>query len=74
MSSDTLPFYTPICSGRTNPAPAPDMLALRDRLAAAIARSPIDTAVAITDLRTGETVDVRGADSRCPDARSTSSR
>ncbi len=64
--SETLPFYTPICSGRTSPAPAPDMLALRDRLAAAIARSPIDTAVAITDLRTGETIDVRGADPRLP--------
>ena len=66
MPSETLPFYTPICDGRTDPAPAPDMLALRDRMAAAISNSPIDTAVAITDLRTGETVDVNGAQTRLP--------
>lgn len=66
MPTETLPFYTPICSGRTDPPPAPDMLALRDRMAAAIASSPINTAVAITDLRTGETVDVNGALTRLP--------
>jgi beta-lactamase family protein len=66
MASDTLPFYTPICSGRTDPAPAPDMLGLRDEIAAAVADSPINTAVAITDLRTGETVDVNGSQPRLP--------
>jgi len=66
MPTDTLPFLTPICSGRTDPAPAPDMLALRDRMAAAIGSSPIDTAVAVTDLRTGESVAVRGNDVRLP--------
>ncbi len=66
MATDTVPFYTPICSGRTDPAPAPDILGLRDRMAAAIAHSPINTAVAITDLRTGETVDVNGAQTRLP--------
>ena len=66
MPSATLPFYTPICSGRGDPAPAADMLALRDQLASAIAASPIDTAVAVTDLRTGETVDVHGVDERLP--------
>lgn len=66
MASETLPFYTPICDGRADPAPAPDMLALRDRMAAAISGWPIDTSVAITDLRTGETVDVNGTELRLP--------
>jgi beta-lactamase class A len=65
-ASDTVPFYTPVCSGPTSPPPASDMLALRDRIAAAIDASPIDTAVAITDVGTGETIDVRGADPRLP--------
>ncbi len=63
---DTLAFYTPVCSGRAEPAPAQDMLYLRDDIAAAIDRTTIDTAVAITDLRTGETIDVNGYDVRLP--------
>ncbi|MGD0115375.1 MAG: serine hydrolase [Dehalococcoidia bacterium] len=43
------------------PAPAsPDLLQLRDSLAAAVADSGIDAAVAVTDLQTGESIDVRG--------------
>lgn len=65
--SSTLAFYTPVC----DPAPldqpaAADMTALRDRIAAAIDGDTIDTAVAITDLRTGETIDVGGDDVRLP--------
>lgn len=41
-------------------AAAPDLLQLRDRLAAAVADSGIDAAVAVTDLQTGESIDVNG--------------
>jgi beta-lactamase class A len=67
MSSATFAFYTPVCDvGAYAPAPAGDMLALRDRIAAAIADSGIDTAVAVTDLRTRETIDVNGGAVRLP--------
>jgi hypothetical protein len=67
MPSQTLAFFTPVCDGgASNPAPAPDMLRLRDSIANAIANSGINTAVAITDLRTGETIDVNGNDVRLP--------
>ncbi|MBF6598905.1 MAG: serine hydrolase [Dehalococcoidia bacterium] len=67
MASETFSFYTPVCDQAAYaPAPARDMLALRDRIAAAIAASGIDTAAAITDLRTGETIDVNGARNRLP--------
>jgi beta-lactamase class A len=66
-STPPLAFYTPVCDPSVyQPAPGPDMLALRDNIAAAIARSGINTAVAITDLRTGETIDVNGANNRLP--------
>ncbi len=65
--STTLAFYTPECGVKPNgPPPAPDMLTLRDRIAAAIDESQIDTAVAITDLRTGEVIDVAGETPRLP--------
>jgi hypothetical protein len=66
-SSSTLAFFTPVCDATSyEPQPAGDMLALRGQLEAAIAASGIDTAVAITDLRTGETVDVSGNANRLP--------
>jgi hypothetical protein len=65
MASETFPFYTPVCTPH-EPYPANDMWALRDRMAAAIANSPIDTAIAVTDLQTGETVDVFGDAPRLP--------
>jgi hypothetical protein len=66
-ASGTVAFFTPICDPNAyQPAPAADMLRLRDDLAAAITNSGIDTAVAITDLRTGETVDVNGNANRLP--------
>jgi hypothetical protein len=66
-ASDTVSFFTPVCDTSTHePAPAQDMIDLRARIDAAIAGAGIDTAVAITDLRTGETIDVNGADARLP--------
>ena len=66
-ASSTLAFFTPICDAAAyEPAPASDMLALRDSIANAIGATTIDTAVAITDLRTGETIDVKGDDTRLP--------
>jgi hypothetical protein len=40
--------------------PDPRLLTLRDRLAAAIDESGINAAVAVTDLQTGESIDVNG--------------
>ena len=42
----------------------PDLQGLRDRLAAAIDDSGINAAVAVTDLQTGESIDVKGDDPR----------
>jgi hypothetical protein len=66
-TSRTLGFYTPVCdpSQATRP-PAQDMLDLRFNIEQAIVSSRINTAVAITDLQTGETVDVRGSETRLP--------
>lgn len=65
--TQTLAFYTPVCdAGASEPAPQGDMLALRDEIAGAIEASRINTAAAITDLRTGETIDVNGTQQRLP--------
>jgi beta-lactamase class A len=65
--SATLAFYTPVCSpGGNEPAPAADMVALQQQLGAAVYASGFNAAVAITDLRTGETIDVNGYDTRLP--------
>ena len=45
-------------------APNPAMLQLRDNLAAAINDSGFNVAVAVTDLQTGESIDVKGDDPR----------
>ena len=61
-----LEFFTPICDPAAyEPRPTTDMLALRDGSRRAI-RTRDQTAVAITDLRTGETIDVNGTDVRLP--------
>ncbi len=44
----------------TPPPASADLLQLRDQLAAAVADSGLDAAVAVTDLQTGESIDVRG--------------
>jgi hypothetical protein len=62
-----LQFRTPVCDATAaEPAPRPDMLALRDRIGGTIFLSGINAAVAITDLQTGETIDVNGLDPRLP--------
>ena len=62
-------------SGRsTEPAPAADMLALRDRSRRRDRRAAIDTAVAITDLRPARRSTSTATTSGCPAARSTCSR
>lgn len=67
MASATLAFYTPVCDPNADtPPPAGDMLRLQDNLGAAVASSGINTAIAITDLRTGETIDVNGYNVRLP--------
>ncbi|HYM14907.1 MAG TPA: serine hydrolase [Dehalococcoidia bacterium] len=66
LPSQTLAFYTPVCDGGDAPTPGPDMRHLRDNVANAIQASGIDSAVAITDLRTGETIDVEGDGVRLP--------
>jgi hypothetical protein len=66
-ASHTVAFFTPICDASSYFVnPAEDMWRLRDSIDAAIAGSGIDTAVAITDLRTGETIDVNGTANRLP--------
>jgi len=66
-TSQTVMFYTPVCDGgAAQPRPAPDMIQLRADIAAAIDGSTINTAVAITDLQTGETVEVNGDAPRLP--------
>ena len=66
-ASGTYSFYTPVCDPAAyRPGPGPDMIALRDNLQRAIAASGFNAAVAITDLRTGESIDVMGDDPRLP--------
>ena len=66
--SSTLSFYTPVCDAAASapPDPGADLLELREEIAEAINEGTIDTAVAITDLRTGETIDVAGSAQRLP--------
>ena len=66
-TSPTLAFATPPCAGDLMlPAPNADFLALRDALQAQIAASGLDAAVAVTDLQTGESINVNGEQPRLP--------
>ena len=66
-SSDTVSFPTLRCPGMTTPPPSsPDLLALRDRLQAEIDSWRLNAAVAVTDLQTGESIDIKGDDPRLP--------
>lgn len=66
-ASYPLQLYTPVCDPIVaEPILAADMSALRDRLGGTIYSSGLNAAVAITDLQTGETVDVNGYDNRLP--------
>jgi len=58
--AEPAPVVAPPPAPTPTPALDPDLLALRDRLAAAIDESGINAAVAVTDLQTGESIDVNG--------------
>jgi hypothetical protein len=64
--SPTSSFGTLGCGGAAAAGvqPNPDLLQLRDRLSAAISDSGFNVAVAVTDLQTGESIDVKGDDPR----------
>jgi hypothetical protein len=62
-----LQFFTPVCDPLVAELiPAPDMAALRNLMGGTIFNSGLNAAVAITDLQTGETIDVNGYDNRLP--------
>ena len=66
-TSRSIAFATQACG--TDPAlpqPNGDFIGLRDLLAAEIAASGINAAVAVTDLQTGESIDVNGDQPRLP--------
>ena len=58
--AEAVPAVAPSPTPAPTPAIDPGLLALRDRLAAAIDESGINAAVAVTDLQTGESIDVNG--------------
>jgi len=65
--SQTVAFATQPCGG--DPAgsqPNEDLLGLRESLRAEIEASGINAAVAVTDLQTGESIDVSGDEPRLP--------
>jgi len=65
--SESIAFGTPACGpDPALPQPNGDFLGLRDRLAAEIAASGLSAAVAVTDLQTGESIDVNGDEPRLP--------
>ncbi len=62
-------FTTGLCEGRApgaEPAVDPGLIALRERLRAEIEASGISSTVAVTDLQTGESIDVGGDEIRNP--------
>jgi len=65
--SQTIAFATQAC-GDDQPLTQPngDFLGLRDSLAAEIAASGLNAAVAVTDLQTGESINVSGDEPRLP--------
>jgi len=62
--ADAAPAVVPSPTPAPTPATDPALLAFRDRLAAVIDESGINAAVAVTDLQTGESIDVNGDDPR----------
>ena len=65
--SQTVTFATQACGDSpVLPQPNEELVGLRDLLAAEIADSGIDAAVAVTDLQTGESIDVNGDAPRLP--------
>jgi len=61
---EAVPAAAPAPSLTPTPTMSPGLLALRNRLAAAIDESGMNVAVAVTDLQTGESISVNGDDPR----------
>ncbi len=65
--SQTFAFATQACGDDPAlPQPNEELVGLRDRLWAEIAASGFNAAVAVTDLQTGESIDVNGDEPRLP--------
>jgi hypothetical protein len=65
--STPLQFFTPVCDpAAAERAASADMIALQTRMGGTVYASGINAAIAITDLQTGETIDVNGFDVRLP--------
>jgi beta-lactamase class A len=65
LTSPVEAFFTLHCGA--NPTSAnPDMIALRERLRAEVQASGLNAALAVLDLQTGESIDVRGDEARLP--------
>jgi beta-lactamase class A len=65
--SQTVAFAAQACGADpAQPQPNEELLGLRDRLWAEIAASGVNAAVAVTDLQTGESIDVNGDEPRLP--------
>ena len=65
--SQTIAFATQACGGDPAlPQPNGELVALRERLRAEVAASGLNAAVAVTDLQTGESIDVNGDQPRLP--------
>jgi beta-lactamase class A len=64
--SRTIAFATQDCGTSTAPVASADFLGLQESLRAQIAASGINAAVAVTDLQTGESINVNGDEPRLP--------
>jgi beta-lactamase class A len=65
--SQTIAFATQACGDDPMlPQPNEELTGLRERLRAEIAASGLNVAVAVTDLQTGESIDVNGDEPRLP--------
>ena len=65
-TSRTVAFATQPCGYPAAPEPNAEFVGLRETLRAEIAASGLDAAVAVTDLQTGESIDVNGEQPRLP--------
>jgi beta-lactamase class A len=64
--SQSIAFATEACADEPAPQPDEELVGLRESLRAEIAASGINAAVAVTDLQTGESIDVNGDEPRLP--------
>jgi hypothetical protein len=64
LTSPVESFFTLHCGA--NPTANPEFVALRERLRAEVQASGLNAALAVLDLQTGESIDVRGDEFRLP--------